>query len=104
MRKRIGPKEFQDKAAKVRFVLLARVADDPNYAGQFKALAALARTFSDELEVCLVDEDQSDYFRDRYGVAGMPTYVLLECGEEKGRLLGLQSLETLAAFVMDGRR
>jgi thioredoxin 1 len=52
-----------------------------------------------ELEVVLVDVDESPRTSGRYRVQAMPTLMLFQGGEPKAQVLGLQNEPRLKAFV-----
>ncbi|WP_454739956.1 thioredoxin [Cupriavidus necator] len=70
-----------------------------------KQIAPLLNEIADEmggtLRVVKVNADENKALMERYSVRGLPSLLLYVGGEEKGRLLGLQSKTRLMAFIED---
>jgi len=101
MPQRIGPKEFDQELTQTPGpVLLACLSAGPADGEQLQGLARLERALGDKVKVYLLDEQYLEFFRARYSVEGMPTFLLFQHGREKDRLLGRQSASVLESFVL----
>ena len=62
------------------------------------ALAQLAKERAGHLKLVKVNVDTAPSVQARFGVQGIPTFVLLQDGREIGRLVGAQPLEALRSW------
>lgn len=83
-----------------RPVLLACLHLSPDFKQQVEALKGLSKISGEALKVCLLDMDSIGAFRQKLGIAGTPTYLILHRGKEEGRMLGQADRESLTAFVL----
>lgn len=73
------------------------------WCGPCKALAPslekVSETFKGTVDFVKVNVDEHPSVRDRFGVKGIPTLILLRGGEEIGRVVGNRSATQLAGFL-----
>jgi thioredoxin 1 len=62
-------------------------------------LTELAAEHAGRLRIGKIDLDDSPAVASQLGVRGVPTVVLFRCGQERGRLLGLNPKRKLLALV-----
>lgn len=62
-------------------------------------LAKLSDQFKDNVDFVKVNVDENASVRDRFGVRGIPTLLLLKGGAELGRVVGNRSATQLAGFI-----
>lgn len=86
-----------------RPVLLMCMPRDDQFAGQVDILSQITAGFAGDLKIAVLEEPFIPLFKKKYRVAGTPTYLILQQGEEKGRLLGLAGKRALAALIADLR-
>lgn len=84
-----------------RPVLLMCMPRGVQFAGQVDILSQTTAGFAGDLKIAVLEEPFIPLFKKRYRVAGTPTYLILQQGEEKGRLLGLADKRALAALIAD---
>jgi thioredoxin-like negative regulator of GroEL len=82
-----------------RPVLLACVHPDESYKEQMKTLEVVNEIFSTMLKICVVTPDAIQAVYRAYGVEGTPTFLILNSGREKDRLLGQADSKALTAFI-----
>ncbi|KER69984.1 hypothetical protein HR51_21350 [Burkholderia cepacia] len=63
------------------------------------ALSKLSEQFKGCVEFVKVDVDENAAVRDRFGVRGIPTLILMQGGKELGRVIGNRSATQLAGFI-----
>ena len=63
-----------------------------------KQLSPLMELLSSRVNYKKVDVDQNQDLSRKYGVRNIPTLILLENGEEKGRKIGYQTQEQILEF------
>ena len=61
-------------------------------------LVELAEQYAGRLKLVKVNVDTAPSVQARFGVQGIPTFVLLQDGREIGRLVGAQPLEALRSW------
>ncbi|MBN1842038.1 MAG: thioredoxin family protein [Deltaproteobacteria bacterium] len=83
-----------------RPVLLTCLHLSPDFKHQGEVLKGLSKIYGEALKVCLLDMNCIGAFRQKLGIAGTPTYLILHRGKEKGRMLGQTDRESLTAFVL----
>ena len=64
-----------------------------------KIIEIISNRFSKKLQTYLVVENDLGFFQNRFNFWGTPTYILLQNGMEKGRLLGAVSKQTMIKFI-----
>ena len=73
------------------------------WCGPCKALAPtlskLSEQFQGSVDFVKIDVDENSVVRDRFGVRGIPTLILLHNGEELGRVVGNRTTTQLAGFI-----
>ena len=62
-------------------------------------LDELARKYEGRAEIAKVQVDQNPGLRDRYGIQGVPTFIVFSNGEPVGREVGARSGAALAAML-----
>ena len=60
---------------------------------------AIAAQYGDAARVFKLNVDDSPAVAQRYGIQGIPTLILFQDGEEKDRIIGAVSKETIARAV-----
>lgn len=65
-------------------------------------LEQLASEFAGRVRLVKVNVDQSPAVQARFGVQGIPTFVLLRRGDEIGRLVGAHPLHALREWIETG--
>jgi thioredoxin-like negative regulator of GroEL len=83
-----------------RPVLLACLLKNYEFTNQIEVLKTVGEVYRRMLNVCLMDEKDSDAFMKRFHIEGTPTYLLLERGRVKDGLLGVTNSETLRSFII----
>ena len=68
------------------------------FCGPCKQLSPLMELLSSRVNYTKVDVDQNQDLSRKYGVRNIPTLILLENGEEKGRKIGYQTQEQILEF------
>ena len=63
-----------------------------------KMLGPIMESVSDQVNYQKIDVDNNQELSIKYGVRNIPTLVLIENGEAKGRLVGIQSKESILNF------
>ncbi|MEA3401514.1 MAG: thioredoxin family protein [Armatimonadota bacterium] len=54
-----------------------------------------------DLEVFQVNVNRNPRLRARYHILGVPTFILFQAGQERGRVVGSQSPDQLIGFIED---
>ena len=62
-------------------------------------LARISERYRDSVEVCRLEEELINGFRQMYAIKGTPIFLLLQRGRELGRMLGLADVDRLQAFL-----
>jgi len=68
------------------------------WCGPCKALGPIMDSLQGQINFDKIDVDSNTDLSAQYGVRGVPSLVLLENGEEIGRLVGVQSKEAILEF------
>jgi thioredoxin 1 len=68
------------------------------WCGPCQQLRPTMEGLSDQISYIKIDVDQDQESSIKYGVRNIPTLILLENGEVKGRLVGNQQAETILNF------
>jgi len=70
------------------------------WCGPCRALApiveAVAKQYAGAARIVKLNVDDSPAVAQRYGIHGIPTLILFQDGEEKDRIIGAVSIETIA--------
>lgn len=64
-------------------------------------LCAVAKQFHPMLHVCIAEACEDNRLRNRFYILGTPTYLLIENGHERERLLGKADARILTKFIHD---
>lgn len=59
----------------------------------------LAREYRDEVYVCKMDVDANPKVRDRFGIRGIPAFLMFKNGQVVGTLTGINNRSKLAAVI-----
>jgi hypothetical protein len=70
-----------------------------NFRPQFAVMENMARRYSNELSVRVLEQEFMEPFKENYHVVGTPTLLILLAGQEKAHLLGLADQKTIMDFV-----
>lgn len=84
-----------------RPVLLLCMPRDQQFDGQIKVLTETAARYAGRLKVGLLDEGFIGPFKKKYRVLGTPTFLVLQEGREKNRLLGLADEPMLEGLIRE---
>jgi thioredoxin 1 len=57
-----------------------------------------------DLDVFQVNVNRNPQLRARYQIRGVPTFILFQQGEERGRVVGAQTPDQLMRFIDDNAR
>lgn len=68
------------------------------WCGPCKTLGPIIESLSGQINYDKIDVDNNQDLSIEYGVRNIPTLVLVENGEAKGRLVGIQSKESILNF------
>ena len=68
------------------------------WCGPCKTLGPIIESLSGQINYDKIDVDNNQDLSIKYGVRNIPTLVLIENGEAKGRLVGIQSKESNLNF------
>jgi thioredoxin 1 len=68
------------------------------WCGPCKTLGPIIESLSGQINYDKIDVDDNQDLSIEYGVRNIPTLVLVENGEAKGRLVGIQSKESILNF------
>lgn len=82
-----------------RPVLLMCVSGGRVHAEQARILKQLSDQYRRKIDICSLEEDFINGFKEMYGIKGTPVFLLFHRGEEKGRMLGLADKERLETFL-----
>jgi thioredoxin-like negative regulator of GroEL len=66
---------------------------------QMHVLETVCERYRDALEICLLENESFQAFREAFGIEGTPTFLLFHSGRERSRMLGQFDEETLNAFL-----
>jgi len=96
----ISNRNFEVKIlATDRPVLLMCVSGGRVYAEQVRVLKQLSDPYRRMVDICCLEEDFINGFREMYGIKGTPVFLLFHGGKETGRMLGMADKERLEAFL-----
>lgn len=97
----IRPENFaQEVIAAKKPVLLLCMPRDDEFPQQVKVIEDIARKYSHELKVGLLEEEFIEAFKKNYSIIGTPTFLILVEGKERSRMLGLADQETLTDLIL----
>jgi len=82
-----------------RPVLLMCTSGGKVYAEQARVLKQLSGPYRKMVDICCLEEDFINGFKEMYGIKGTPVFLLFHRGEEKGRMLGMADKERLETFL-----
>ena len=82
-------------------LLIACLKKDIDYHMHLKQLEEVATFFRDSISVCFILDDLYTYFKERYGVGGTPTFLVIKNGELLGTLLGKTPAHNLIEFTRE---
>jgi thioredoxin 1 len=68
------------------------------WCGPCKTLGPIMESLSGQINYDKIDVDDNQDLSIEYGVRNIPTLVLVENGEAQGRLVGIQSKESILNF------
>jgi thioredoxin 1 len=68
------------------------------WCGPCKTLGPIIESLAGQINYDKIDVDNNQDLSIEYGVRNIPTLVLIENGEAKGRLVGIQSKESILNF------
>ena len=96
----IRPENFEREVIteKKPFLLLC-MPQDEEFPNQFKVIEDIARKYSKELRVGLLQEEFIEAFKKNYEILGTPTFLILVEGKERRRWLGLADQQTLMDLI-----
>ena len=80
-------------------VLLACIHSYADRLPYQELLAAIEASFSHQVKVCLLQEENGGVISKRYGIAGTPTFLLVDGGRVIARLMGETDLPGLTTFI-----
>ena len=89
----------QEVITEKRPVLVLCMPRDEEFPKQVEVIEVIARKYSTELKVGLLQEDFIEAFKKNYSVVGTPTFLILVEGKERGRMLGLADQEMLTDLI-----
>ena len=96
----ISNRNFEAKIlATDRPVLLMCVSGGRVYAEQVRVLKQLSGQYRRMVDICCLEEDFINGFREMYGIKGTPVFLLFQRGKETGRMLGMADKERLETFL-----
>lgn len=82
-------------------LLVACLKKDIDYHLHLKQLEEVAAFFKNSIRVCFILDDLYTYFKERYGVGGTPTFLVIKNGELVGTLLGKNHAHNLIEFARE---
>ena len=82
-----------------RPVLLMCVSGGRVYADQARVLRQLSDPYRKAVNICCLEQDFINGFKEMYGIKGTPVFLLFHRGEVKGRMLGRVDKERLETFL-----
>jgi hypothetical protein len=101
----IRPENFErEVVTEKKPVLLLCMPRDEEFPNQLKVIEDIARTYSEELKVGLLQEEFIEAFKKNYEISGTPTFLILVEGKERGRMLGLANHRMLTTLVSQSYR
>ena len=101
----IRPENFEREVmGEKKPVLLLCMPRDEEFPNQLKVIEDIARKYSEELKVGLLQEEFIEAFKKNYEILGTPTFLILVEGKERGRMLGLADLEMLTVLISRCKR
>jgi hypothetical protein len=72
---------------------------DDDFSSQLKLMEDISVKHNSWLKVGLLAESFTESFKQKFSIAGTPTFVIFFEGQEKNRMLGLADCRTLESFV-----
>jgi hypothetical protein len=96
----VGAKNYNSEmAGQKRPVLIACIRRDHVFDRQVEILESVYRYYKGTLKVSLVEESFISLFMDKHEIEGTPTFLFIEEGKERDRLLGRADRESLIDFL-----
>lgn len=97
----VGFENFEKAVLKEKLpVLLLCMHRDSDFYEQIEIVKrTTAVTCGDRVKLCLLEEDFVGVFKEKYGVAGTPTFLIFNGGREVSRLLGQVVPEVFQEFL-----
>jgi thioredoxin-like negative regulator of GroEL len=96
----IRPENFEREViGEKKPILLLCMPRDEEFPNQLKVIEDIARQYSEELKVGLLQEEFIEAFKKNYEILGTPTFLILVEGKERGRMLGLADQEMLTDLI-----
>jgi thioredoxin-like negative regulator of GroEL len=96
----IRPDNFErEVVAEKKPVLLLCMSWGEEFPKQLKVMEDIARKYSEELKVVLLEEEFIEAFKKNFGILGTPTFLILVEGKERRRWLGLADQKTLTDLI-----
>lgn len=80
-------------------VLILCMPFNEAFPSQLKVVEAVADRFRYQLKVGLLEEAFIDTFKKNLQITGTPTFLYMEKGMEKSRMIGLADQQSLVAFI-----
>lgn len=80
-------------------LLLACLRLENDADAELAPLKSVAQRYSSVLQVAVMNLSVDRRYRDQFNIMGVPTYIVLEEGQETDRMLGKADEATLQAFV-----
>ncbi len=97
----IRPDNFMDEVLSAgKPVLLLCMPRDDDFSSQLKLMEDISVKYNSWLKVGLLAESFTESFKQKFDIAGTPTFVIFLEGQEKNRMLGLADCQTLESFVL----
>ena len=96
----IRPENFErEVVTEKKPVLLLCMPRGEEFPNQLKVIENIARKYSEELKVGLLQEEFIEAFKKNYEILGTPTFLILAEGKERRRWLGLADQETITDLI-----
>ena len=101
----IRPENFeQEVVTEKKPVPLLCMPRDEEFPNQLKVIENIARKYSEELKVGLLQEEFIEAFKKNYEILGTPTFLILVEGKERRRWLGLANHRMLTTLISQSYR
>ncbi len=98
----IGPENFeQEVITEKKPLLLLIMPPGGEFPAQVGLVEEIEKSHGAKLKVGFVQDYFISKVKEKYKITGTPTFLVLQEGKEKDRLLGLASRETLMSFILE---